>query len=89
MDCWYYIIVKRIISSFLVLFRCLETVEGISLALNILASIRDLEYFCSSNVFFQFFKRFFFLHFNFQQLCRFFLQERAVYLLSNAVGGLT
>ena len=88
MDCWYYIIVKRIISSFLVLFRCLETVKGISLALNILASIRDLEYFCSSNVFFSFLKGFF-LHFNFQQLCRFFVQERAVYLLSNAVGGLT
>ena len=46
-----YVIVKGIIFSFLVVFGCIKTSRGISLALNILASIRDLNYFCSSIVF--------------------------------------
>ena len=47
----FYVIVKGIISSLLVVFGCIKTSRGISLALNILASISDLNYFCSSNVF--------------------------------------
>ena len=45
-----YVIVKGIISSLLVVFGCIKTSRGISLALNFLASISDLNYFCSSNV---------------------------------------
>ena len=47
-----YVIVKGIISSVLAVFGCLESSRGVSLALNMLASISDLGYFCSSNVFF-------------------------------------
>ena len=43
---------KGIISSFFAAFGCLKISRGISLALNMLASISDLGYFCSSNVFF-------------------------------------
>ena len=43
---------KGIISSVLAVFGCLESSRGVSLALNMLASISDLGYFCSSNVFF-------------------------------------
>ena len=81
-----YVIVKRIISSLLVVFGCLKTSRGISLALNMPASISDLGYFCSSNVFFSSSKL---LNFHFQQWYIFFLQERTVYLLNNAVGELT
>ena len=81
-----YVKVKGIISSFLAVFGCLKISRGISLALNMLASISDLGYFCSSNVFFSSLKHFF-LHFHFQQWYIFFLQERMLYLLNNAVGG--
>ena len=47
-----YVKVKRIISSFLAIFGCLKISRGISLALNMVASISDLGYFCSSNVLF-------------------------------------
>ena len=53
-----YVVVKGIISSFLVVFGCLKTSRGISLAFNILVSVCDLGYFCCSNVFFNSLKRF-------------------------------
>ena len=53
-----YVIVKGIISSFFAVFGYVTISRGISLALNMLASISDLEYFCSINVFFSFLKRF-------------------------------
>ena len=80
-----YVVVKGTISSFSVVFGCLKISRGISLAFNKLASVTNLGYFCSSNVFFQFFKEFFF-HTDILNI--FFLQERTVYLLNDAVGGL-
>ena len=79
-------VMKGIISSFLAVFGYLKISRGISLALSMLAFISDLGYFCSSNVFFSSLKHFF-LHFHFQQWYIFFLQERMLYLLNNAVGG--
>ena len=52
-----YVIVKIIISSLLVVFGCLRILTGISLALNVLASISNFGYFCSSNFFFSSLKR--------------------------------
>ena len=46
-----YVTMKGIISSFLAVFGCLKISRGISLALNMLASISDLGSLCSSNVF--------------------------------------
>ena len=46
-----YVIMKRILSSFLADFSCFKSSRGISLALNTLTSISDLGYFCSSKVF--------------------------------------
>ena len=79
-----YVVVKGLISSFLINFGCLEISRGISLATNMLAFISNLEYFYSVNVF-----PVFHLHFHAQQWYISFLQERAVYLLSNAMGDLT
>ena len=45
---------KGIISSFFAAFGCLKISRGISLALNMLASISDLGCFCSGNFFFFF-----------------------------------
>ena len=53
-----YVLIKGIISPCFVVFCCLKTLRGISLGLNILGSISDLEYFCSSNAFFSSLKRF-------------------------------
>ena len=53
-----YVKVKGIISSFLAVFGCLKISRGISLALNMLASITDLGYFCSSNALLSSLKRF-------------------------------
>ena len=39
-----YVMVKGIISSFLAVFGCLKISRGISLALNMLASVSDLGY---------------------------------------------
>ena len=47
-----YVVVKGIISSFLVVFGYLETSKGISWGFNMLASISEMGYFYSSNVFF-------------------------------------
>ena len=49
---------KRMISSFLEVFGFLKISRDTSLALNMLASISDLGYFCSSNVFFSYLKFF-------------------------------
>ena len=49
---------KGIMSSLMAVFGWLKISRGISLALNMLASISDLGYFCSSNVFFSSLKRF-------------------------------
>ena len=49
-----YVVVKGIISSFLLAFDCLKIPRGFSLAFNVLASINDLGYFCSSNIFLAF-----------------------------------
>ena len=46
-----YVIVKGIISSFFAVFSCLKISGDISLALNMLASLSESGYFCSSNVF--------------------------------------
>ena len=51
-------VMKGKISSFLAAFVCLKISRGISLALNMLASIRNFGYFCSSNVIFSSLKRF-------------------------------
>ena len=56
-----YVIVKGIISSLLLVFVCLKTSTGISLAFNKLYSISDLRYFYSSNVFLSFFNHFLFI----------------------------
>ena len=85
-----YVILKVIISSLLIFFGCLKTSRGIFLALNMLASISDLGYFCSRNVvFFSVLWSVFLSHFHFQKWYIFFLQERTIYLLNNAVGVLT
>ena len=55
-----YVIMKGIISSLLVVFGCLKTSRGIYLALNLLASINNIGYFCSGGAFFCYLKRFFF-----------------------------
>ena len=55
----FYVVAEVIISSFLVDFDCLKTSRAISLAFNILPSIGNIQYLCSSNAFFQFFKVFF------------------------------
>ena len=56
-----YVILKVIISSLLVFFGCLKTSRCIFLALNMLAFISDLWYFCSRNVvFFSSLTRFYF-----------------------------
>ena len=59
-----YIVVKAIISSLLVVFGYLKASKDISLAFNMLASIRDLGCFYSGNVvvFFSSLKRFSFTH---------------------------
>ena len=54
----FYVVAKGVISSFSVVFGCLEISRGISLAFNMLASVNDLGYICSSNVFFSYLKRF-------------------------------
>ena len=54
----FYVKEKVIIFSFLTGFGCLKISRDISVAFNMLASISDLEYFCSSNVFFSSLKRF-------------------------------
>ena len=59
-----YVVMKGIISSFMAVFSSLEISTGICLTFNMLASINDLGYFCSSNVFYQSLKRFFFLSFS-------------------------
>ena len=46
-----HVTVKGIITSYLVVFGCLKNSRGISLSLNMLASVSSLWYFCSSNVF--------------------------------------
>ena len=55
-----YVVMKGIISSFMAVFSSLKISTGICLTFNMLAFINDLGYFCSSNVFFQSLKRFFF-----------------------------
>ena len=52
-------VMKGIISTFLAVFCYLKISGGISLALNMLACISDLGYFCSSNGFFSSLKHFF------------------------------
>ena len=54
--------VKGIISSFLVVFGYLKVSRGISLALNMLASISNFRHFCSSNVLFSVFLYMFILN---------------------------
>ena len=53
-----HVVVKGIISPFLVGFGCLKTSRGISWAFNMLASISFSQYFCSSNTFFSSLKPF-------------------------------
>ena len=60
-----YVIVKWVISSFFTAFGSLKISRGISLAVNMLASISDLEYLYPNNVFFHLFKAFFFYMFIF------------------------
>ena len=83
----FYVVVKEIILSFLVVFGCIKTSRKIYLAFNMLSSISDLEYFCSSNIFFQFFEAFFFYIFIFSDDSP--LQRRTVCLLNSDVGSLT
>ena len=63
-----YVVMKGIISSFMAVFSSLEISTGICLTFNMLASINDLGYFCSSNVFYQSLKRFFFFTFSFSTM---------------------
>ena len=53
-----YVVMKRIISSFLAVFGCLKILRGISLAHNMLTSVSNFGYFCSSNVLFSSLKHF-------------------------------
>ena len=80
------VVTKRMTSSFLVVSGCPKTSKGISLAFNMQVSINDFENFCSSNVFLL--QSAFLSHFHSQQWYILFLQEKMVYLLNNAVGGL-
>ena len=54
----FYVKEKIIIFSFLTGFGCLKISRDIFVVFNMLASISDLEYFYSSNVFFSSLKRF-------------------------------
>ena len=78
-----YVKVKRIISSFLVVFCYLKSSRGISLALKMLAPITRLRVFLLYQYSVQFLKASFFLHFHFQQWYILFLQEITVYSLKN------
>ena len=49
---------KGITSPCFAVFGCVKTLRGISLAFNVLASVSDLRYFCSSIAFFSSLKRF-------------------------------
>ena len=63
-----YVVVKEIISSFLVIFCCCKTSRSISLAFNMLASVRDFGYFCYSNDFFFSFLMSFYFTFSFSTI---------------------
>ena len=84
-----YVVLKRIIFWFLVVFDCLKTSNGNFSAFSMLPSISDVRYFCSRNVFFfSSLKRFSFM-FHFQKCYILSLEGRMVYLLTNVVGDLT
>ena len=84
-----YVVLKGIVSSFLVVFGCLKTSRGIFLAFSVLACMSDLWYFCSSNVFFQLFKAFFFYIFILNNETYPSFEREWYILLKNVVGGLT
>ena len=54
-----YVVVKGIISLFLLVFGWLKILRCISLVFHTLASINDLTYFCSNNIYFSSLRHFF------------------------------